>query len=147
VIPKLATVQAEFKSTIGGVNPSDPFTFPSPGAVKTLADDITLAVTTGDFVVTDDIKPQWEIITAGLRQLVQTFKLVNYDLNGLPTSAIESLVEGANSFNLPGVTNSDLSGAITALTAWFKANCAAAPTATPAAPAATPAAAGPRFTG
>jgi hypothetical protein len=152
VIPTLASIQAEFKATLGGVNPEDPFTFPSAGAVKQLADDITLAITGGDFAVSNDIKPQWEVITAGLRTLVQVFKLVNYNVAGFPVVtntglhvSLSEIVEAANGFTLPGVPNPDLQGAITALTAWFKANCL--PAATPASPAAVPASAGPRFTG
>jgi len=152
LIPSLATIQSEFKSTLGGVNPNDHFTFPSSGAVKQLADDINVVINTGDGVVPDDIKPQWEIISAGLRTLRQTFQLVNYDVSGFPVVTangdhvtLEQIVEAANSFSLPGTADPDLQGAIAALTAWFKANCLPAPT--PAAPAAVPASAGPRFTG
>jgi len=40
--------------------------------------------------VRHDIKPQWEIISAGLRSLVQTLQSANYDLNGFTAAQIET---------------------------------------------------------
>jgi len=40
--------------------------------------------------VRHDIKPQWEIISAGLRSLVQTLQSTNYDLNGFTAAQIET---------------------------------------------------------
>jgi len=148
----LAKFQADYKTVLGGVNPNDSLTYPSRGAVSDLTAEIDSTVTNGDLTVPGEIKPQWETISAGLRMLSQVFKLVDFDVSKFPVVAsngdhvsLEQIVEGANGFSLPGVKDPDLVAAVSALTNWYKANCAPAPT--PAAPAAVPAAAGPRFTG
>jgi hypothetical protein len=148
----LAKFQADYKTVLGGVDPNNSLTYPSRGAVSDLTAEIDSTVTTGDLTVPGEIKPQWEVISAGLRMLSQVFKLVDFDVSKFPVVtqngdhvSLEQIVEGANGFSLPGTANPDLVAAVSALTAWYKANCAPAPT--PAAPAAVPAAAGPRFTG
>jgi hypothetical protein len=149
----LATVSGDLKALIGSVDPTSTATIlatePSHAAMKAFADGITAKINAGDAVVPAAIKPAWETATSGLRQLVQTFQLIGYELSVLPPSVVQAMVLGANGISIPGVPpNQDLVAATAALTTFFTTSCIAAPVTPPATPTTAPAAASTvKFTG
>ena len=124
----LAGVGAELQALIGNVDPTSTTTIintqPSVQAMMDFVNNTTVILNAGDASVPPEIASAWATATAGLRLLLQTFKLAGYDLSNLPPSAVEMLVEGANGFVIPGVPpDLDVLGATTALTAFFVDVC------------------------
>ena len=128
----LAGVQAELQALIGNVDPTSTTTIintqPSVQAMMDFVNNTTVILNAGDASVPPEVASAWATATAGLRLLLQTFKLAGYDLSNLPPSAVEMLVEGANGFVIPGVPpDLDVLGATTALTAFFLDECGVTP--------------------
>jgi hypothetical protein len=119
--PGLTGLQAEIKSVLGGVNVSSPPTG-SNGNVQQLVTDIKAVLAAGDASVPATIQPQWEAVTAGLRQLVEGLTSAGFDLSKIPTASLQSIVDGAN-----GKTASSQAvvAATSVLTSFFLANCVA----------------------
>ncbi len=150
----LAGVQPALKALIGDVDPTTKDTIkntqPSYGDQKAFVDNTQAALDAGDATVPSAISDAWDTSTAGLRKLLATFKLANYDLSTLPPAAVKDLVLGANGIKLPGVPpDEDVASATEALTTFYTSICAAAPgpPGPGPAPAPTPVPVGPKFTG
>lgn len=114
---------------------NDPSTYPTDTAVLTAAGNVADVIASGDMNVPAAIKPQWEVLTGGLRTLVASLQLVGGDVAGLGAN-LAVVVAGINS----PVEDPETAAATTVLTNWYISNCIAAPT-----PSADPAT--PKFTG
>ncbi len=132
VLPQVAAVQAEFQALAGNIDPTSQTTItntqPSVGDVTAFVGDVAAVVTPGDLNVTDDIKPQWDVVSGGLSQLSQTLQTAGYQFSTLPPLQVQAIVDAANASELPGVLPADLDAAKAALTTWSTTNCVGAPT-------------------
>jgi hypothetical protein len=117
----------------------DTATYPTPAAVMTAVDGVNAVIASGDANVPAAIKPQWEILTAGLRDLTTGLALVGGDVSKLPPASLQAIVDGVNSTT----PNAETAAATAVLTQFYTTSCVAAPAAAPA----TAAAATPAFTG
>jgi hypothetical protein len=153
----LSGFQPALQALVGNVDPTTTQTIhdtqPSFGDMQTFVETYTGVIDAGDASVTPALTDSWATATAGIRDILTTFKLVDYDLSALPTDAVKSIVMGANGIELPGVpADPDVVAATDAITAFVTGTCLATPTPpgpTPE-PGPTPAPivnAGPRFTG
>ena len=136
----LAGVGAELQTLVGNVDPTSHTTIintqPSVQAMMDFVNNTTVILNAGDASVPPEVASAWATATAGLRLLLQTFKLAGYQLSNLPASAVEMIVEGANGFVIPGVPpDLDVLGATTAITAFFVSVCNSTPIPPPTPPA------------
>nr|WP_249420464.1 DUF4397 domain-containing protein [Rhabdothermincola salaria] len=134
-----------------GVVVGEPGTYPTPDEVMDVVDALNAVILLGDIDVPLEVQPQWEILTAGLRDLAAGLALVGGDLEMLPEAALQDIIDGLND----DTPDPEIDAATEVLTEWVVANCfdtpAPTPTPTPT-PAPTPAPAQPtsvtpRFTG
>ncbi len=151
----LGSFQAQLKLLLAPVDPTSTATIfatqPSPASLQAFVEKTQQTIDEGDESVPNTIKPQWVIATAGIRVLLQTFRLVGYDLSALPQRVVQEIVESSQGQVIPGIPpNEDVQGAGDALRFFFTTFCVAA-TPTPApTPAPTPTqtvVAQPKFTG
>jgi hypothetical protein len=150
----LSGFQPALKALVGDVDPTTTETIantqPSAGDMQSFVSTYTDVINAGDASVPPSVADAWATATAGIRDLLTTFKLVNYDLSKLPVSAVKDIVLGANGVKLPGVPpDPDVVAATDAITAFVTGTCLASTPVTPLTPVtpAAPIAAGPRFTG
>jgi len=134
----LGAVSADLKTVLGPIVVGTPSTYPTPAAVMAAVGATNAAIASGDMNVPLEIRPQWEILTAGLRDLTTGLALVGGDVTLLPPEALTAIVDGLN--NPPA--NPSTAAATAVLTSWFTSNCI---TPAPAAAAATETT--PAFTG
>jgi len=153
----LAGIGGELKALVGEVDPTSHATIlatqPSIEDMSTFVNNTQVILNAGDASVPPEIADAWEHATAGLRALLQTFRLAGFQLSNLPQEAVQEIVEGANGFVIPGVPiDDDVLGATTAITAFFISVCNTSPPAPPAPgpqpqPAVQVVTVQPRFTG
>jgi hypothetical protein len=135
VLP-LKTASDGLKTVLGGITVGTPSTYPTAAAVNTAVDATVAAIAAGDKSVPALIKPQWEILTAGLRTLTTGLQAVGGDVSLLPPAQLTAIVDGVNA-----TPSAETEAATAALTAWYLVNC------TPAAAPAAAATGTPQFTG
>jgi hypothetical protein len=145
------------KALVGNVDPTTTETIhnsqPNVDSMKAFVVTYQGVLEAGDATVPASVADAWATATAGIRKILTTFQLVNYDLSKLPPAAVKDIVLGANGVKLPGVpVDEDLAAATEAITAFVTGTCLAtppgpAPTPGPGPTPAAPVNAGPRFTG
>jgi len=106
----------------------DPDTYPDPDEVEDVWKQIDKILDAGDEVVPADIADAWYETTDELRQLLTGLELVNFDLNDLPQSDLQSIVDGIQEPS--GPTPEDEARTVL-LTDWFTTNCIGAVEAEP----------------
>jgi hypothetical protein len=106
--------------------------------LQALVESGAATIAMGDETVPDTIKPQWEILTAGLRDLIAGLEAAGYDWSVIPEDSREEIVDGLNNPE----PDAERDAAREVLTDWYIGNCLAA-----SAPAPAPVEVTPKFTG
>jgi hypothetical protein len=86
--------------------------------VQAVVDLVNAAIAAGDATVPDTIRPQWEIVTSGLRQLVAGLTAASFDLNVVGQAGIQEILDG-----LAEGPDAETQAAIDVLTDFYIANC------------------------
>ena len=128
-------------ATLGPIVVGDTATYPTPAEVMAVVDEVNAVIASGDANVPEAIKPQWEILTAGLRDLTTGLALVGGDVSKLPPDSLQAIVDGLNSTT----PSAETAAATEVLTQFYLTSCVATAEAVPA--PATAAATNPAFTG
>ena len=118
VNPGLQDASSAIDALFAGVKAPNPETYPSPSEVQAVVDQINAALAAGDATVPDTIRPQWEIVTSGLRELVAGLTAASYDLEVIGQAGIQQILDG-----LAEGPDAETQAAIDVLTDFYIGNC------------------------
>ncbi len=116
--PDLQAAGDAIDNLFAGVDPDNEATYPSPDAVQAVVDQINAALAAGDASVPDTVRPQWEIVSGGLRDLVAGLTAASYDLANIGPDGVADIVDG-----LDEPPSAETTAATDVLTEWYLANC------------------------
>jgi hypothetical protein len=118
VNPGLQAASASLDALFAGVKAPNPETYPPPSEVEAVVDQVNAAIALGDASVPDTIRPQWEIVTSGLRQLVAGLTAASFDFDTIGQAGIQEILDG-----MAEGPDAETQAAIDVLTDFYVANC------------------------